>query len=73
MAKKSSLEAQVEGWRNFGLLLLLVLGVVGAISYSLIVRQKTRLDMQDQRIVQLTDSVNKLEGKAGTGSTLRKR
>lgn len=73
MAKKSSLDAQIEGWRNFGLFLLLLLGVVGAISYTLIVRQKTRLDMQEQRITQLTDSVNDLEGKVESGPTLRKR
>ena len=66
MVKKSSLEAQVEGWRNFGLLLLLVLGVVGAISYTLIVRQKVRLDLQEQRIGQLTVSMNELEGKGAT-------
>ena len=72
MAKgRRALETQIEGWRNFGLFLLFLLGIVGAVSYTLIVRQKTRLDMQEQRITQLTESVNDIEEKSGT--VLKKR
>jgi hypothetical protein len=63
MANKKSLEDQVQAWRNFSLVLLLLMGIVGALSYTLLFRQKERLDLQELRIVQLVDEVNKLGAK----------
>jgi hypothetical protein len=63
MANKKSLEDQVQAWRNFSLVLLLILGIVGALSYTLLFRQKERLDLQELRIVQLVDEVNELGAK----------
>lgn len=61
MANKNGLENQASAWRNFSLMLLLLLGIVGALSYTLLFRQKERLDLQEFRIVQLMDAVNDLE------------
>lgn len=63
MARQKNLEDQVQAWRNFSLMLLLLLGIVGALSYTLLFRQKERLDLQELRIVQLTDEVNTLSDK----------
>jgi len=74
MAKRrTSWELQVEAWRNFGLFLLFLLGIVGAVSYTLIVKQKVRLDMQDQRIVQMTESISDMEGKLNGEKAVQKR
>ncbi|OGY16688.1 MAG: hypothetical protein A2785_01880 [Candidatus Chisholmbacteria bacterium RIFCSPHIGHO2_01_FULL_49_18] len=62
MADKKNLENQLAAWRNFSLMLLLLMGIIGALSYTLLFRQKERLDLQELRIVQLTDAVNDLEG-----------
>ena len=62
MADKKNLENQLSAWRNFSLMLLLLMGIIGALSYTLLFRQKERLDLQELRIVQLTDAVNDLEG-----------
>lgn len=69
MAKQNSLEDQVQAWRNFSLTLLLLLGIIGALSYTLLFRQKERLDLQELRIVQLTDEVNDLAGKLNGDTT----
>lgn len=69
MAKQKSLEDQVQAWRNFSLMLLLLLGIIGALSYTLLFRQKERLDLQELRIVQLTDEVNSLAGKLNGDTT----
>ena len=61
MADKKNLENQLSAWRNFSLMLLLLMGIIGALSYTLLFRQKERLDLQELRIVQLTDAVNDLE------------
>ena len=63
MADKKNLENQLAAWRNFSLMLLLLMGIIGALSYTLLFRQKERLDLQELRIVQLTGAVNDLEGK----------
>jgi len=63
MANKKNLENQLAAWRNFSLMLLLLMGIIGALSYTLLFRQKERLDLQELRIVQLTGAVNDLEGK----------
>lgn len=60
MAKKEPLENQIQAWRNFSLVLLLLMGIVGALSYTLLFRQKERLDLQELRIVRLVDEVNDL-------------
>ncbi len=60
MAKSKNLENQMSAWRNFSLMLLLLMGIVGALSYTLLFRQKERLDLQELRIVQLTFEVNDL-------------
>src|SRR3990172_6004556 len=62
MADKKNLENQLAAWRNFSLMLLLLMGIIGALSYTLLFRQKERLDLQELRIVQLTDAGNDLEG-----------
>ena len=62
MADNKNLENQLAAWRNFSLMLLLRMGIIGALSYTLLFRQKERLDLQELRIVQLTDAVNDLEG-----------
>lgn len=63
MANKKPLEGQVQSWKNLSLVLLLLLGIVGALSYTLLFRQKERLDLQELRIVQLVDEVNDLGAK----------
>ncbi len=65
MAKKKPIENQVETWREVSLILLLLLGIVGALSYTLLFRQKDRLLLQEIRITSLTDQVNKLSDELG--------
>lgn len=57
---KQALERQVENWRTLSLVLLLILGIVGAVSYSLLFRQKAQLELQELRITQLSDQVGEL-------------
>lgn len=62
MAKKksSAVEQQVETWRELSLILLLLLGVVGALSYTLMFRQKDQILLQEMRINRLQDQVDDL-------------
>lgn len=71
MAKKN-LERQVETWKTLSLILLLLLGIVGAFSYTLLFRQKERLDLQEMRIVRLASELNKLIEEKGNGEMLEK-
>lgn len=42
------------------LMLLLILGVVGAVTYTLLLRQKERLDIQEVSLTNLTNKVNQM-------------
>jgi hypothetical protein len=66
MAKKKAakLEYSVQSWREVSLVLLLLLGIVGALSYVLLFRQKDQILLQDIKINRLQEEVVDLQLKS---------
>lgn len=60
MAIKNKADGQIQSWKELSLLLLLILGIVGAATYTLLLRQKERLDNQEVALTNLADTVNEL-------------
>lgn len=61
MAKQAVLEREMGRWRGLSLALLLFLGIVGALSYTLIVQQNAIIQDMDVQITRLTDKLRNLD------------
>lgn len=57
MANKSVLEQEVERWKGLSLALLLLLGIVGGLSYTLIIQQKAIIEDKDIHITRLLEKL----------------
>lgn len=58
MTSKNVLERQVESWRGLSLALLLLMGIVGAISYSIIMKQKAVIIDKEITAMQIRSSAS---------------
>ena len=61
MANRDAREKEIELWKNFSLLLLLLLGIVGALSYSIMIKQKAVILDQNITITRIRKGGNGFE------------
>lgn len=60
MAKKGFLETEVERWRGLSLILIFTLGVVGALSYTLLIRHTASIVDNELEIERLEQTIREL-------------